>query len=456
VTAHVVVFAGPSVAAEVVRRWLPDADLRPPASRGDVWRAGRDGADVVALIDGYYEHVPPVWHKEILDALRRGCQVFGSSSMGAIRAAELAPFGMIGVGTVYELMTQGVIDDADVSVAHGPAPDHRVMSTPFANVHVTLWAAWRAGVVDASARDLVLACARSIFYAERTYPAILAAANDAGADAESVAELAAWLPTGALDQKRLDAEELLGLIATGDTIRRPTAAFSLNETRHFTAMCDEELSLGDPHASDRFAHPILEEVQLRPQLYGELIEVARTDLLAAEHARNHGVVVTQQLLDEASDELRRQLGLASRLDVERWLAHNQLDWDAYGDLVERRLLAHWGHRNIRGERDLREAVIDLVRIRGRYAGFVERATAKAEMLRSSGLDEAGVMTHAPIPADGPLDWFLSERVGSTNDVTLADLASSLGFADAQALTRAVRREHLFEMSEQNTGVTDAP
>ena len=101
------VFAGPSIDAATIAAAVPGATIAPPAARGDVWLAVESGAEVIGLIDGYFEHVPAVWHKELLDALERGCHVFGSSSMGALRAAELAPFGMVGVGSVVAGVREG-------------------------------------------------------------------------------------------------------------------------------------------------------------------------------------------------------------------------------------------------------------------------------------------------------------------------------------------------------------
>ncbi len=59
------------------------------------------GYRTLLLIDGYFHQVPSVQHKEILYALHQGLAVFGCSSMGALRAAELADFGMVGIGRVF-------------------------------------------------------------------------------------------------------------------------------------------------------------------------------------------------------------------------------------------------------------------------------------------------------------------------------------------------------------------
>lgn len=63
---------------------------------GDITRAASERPAVIGVIDGVFEVVPTVWHKEILWVMARGVPVYGAASIGAQRAAELAPFGMRG------------------------------------------------------------------------------------------------------------------------------------------------------------------------------------------------------------------------------------------------------------------------------------------------------------------------------------------------------------------------
>jgi hypothetical protein len=89
-----IVFIGPSLP----KFELPETahlEFRPPAACGDILKAGSQLPAAIGLIDGYFEASASPWHKEILWALSRGIAVFGSSSMGALRAAELESFGMI-------------------------------------------------------------------------------------------------------------------------------------------------------------------------------------------------------------------------------------------------------------------------------------------------------------------------------------------------------------------------
>src|SRR5437763_12688169 len=115
------VFTGPTLSADEGRAEL-DAVYLPPVSQGDLYRVARRSPQAIGIVDGYFERVPAVWHKEILWALTRGIHVYGSASMGALRAAELDVFGMVGVGEIFEAYRDGVLEDDDeVAVAHAYA-----------------------------------------------------------------------------------------------------------------------------------------------------------------------------------------------------------------------------------------------------------------------------------------------------------------------------------------------
>ncbi len=107
-----IVFAGPSVPRSEVEA-ISGVEWRPPVSQGDVYRAAQTSPDVIAIIDGYFDGVPSVWHKEILWAMSCGIHVFGAGSMGALRAAELYPFGMRGVGEIFASFRDGILEDDD-------------------------------------------------------------------------------------------------------------------------------------------------------------------------------------------------------------------------------------------------------------------------------------------------------------------------------------------------------
>src|SRR5271157_5600425 len=135
---NVIVFTGPTLTPQEVRQVI-DAECLPPVSQGDVYRAALRRPRVIGIIDGYFERMPAVWHKEILWALSQGIHVFGAASMGALRAAELAPFGMKGIGSIYEAFHSGELEDDDeVAVAHGDeSTGYRSTSEAMVNIRAT-------------------------------------------------------------------------------------------------------------------------------------------------------------------------------------------------------------------------------------------------------------------------------------------------------------------------------
>ncbi len=107
-----VVFVGPSLAGEIPES-TDDFTVLPPAQMGDVLGAATEGAWRIVLIDGYFGQHLSVWHKEIVEALRLGVDVIGAASMGALRALECEAYGMRGVGRVFAMYKQGLIERDD-------------------------------------------------------------------------------------------------------------------------------------------------------------------------------------------------------------------------------------------------------------------------------------------------------------------------------------------------------
>ncbi|WP_439601570.1 TfuA-like protein [Devosia sp.] len=133
-----VLFVGPSLYGETPD--LAGLSVRSPARQGDVARAVLDGAGAIGLIDGFFDAVAAPWHKEILFALDRGVTMLGASSMGALRAAECAAFGMIPIGEIARQYHTGELDDdAAVAISHGPEElGYPPLTEPLVNVKPTL------------------------------------------------------------------------------------------------------------------------------------------------------------------------------------------------------------------------------------------------------------------------------------------------------------------------------
>jgi hypothetical protein len=203
-----VVFAGPTLSAHSVLASRAFA-FRPPAAEGDIYRASLKQPVAIALIDGQFESVPSVWHKEVLWALSQGIAVYGAASMGALRAAELDRFGMIGIGSIYEAFRDGhYSDDDEVAILHAPRELGYVpLSLAMVDIRATLAAAVRERVVSPVLARQLTRIAKQTFFKDRTWKTILA-----GLKRDTAVRLRGWLTANAVDQKRADAIALLNAL----------------------------------------------------------------------------------------------------------------------------------------------------------------------------------------------------------------------------------------------------
>jgi len=206
----VYVFVGPTIGTDEASREL-DATFLPPAAQGDVYRIASEGARAIGIIDGYFENVPAVWHKEILWAMSQGVHVFGAASIGACRAAELHAFGMIGVGQIFELFLHGKLEDDDeVAVAHCPAEfGYRPTSVAMVNIRATLAAALASAIIAEPTRRKLERIAKDLFYPNRRYELVIKQAINEKLPGPELSHFADWLRSGAVDQKRIDALAML-------------------------------------------------------------------------------------------------------------------------------------------------------------------------------------------------------------------------------------------------------
>lgn len=170
-----VVFLGPSLSRSEAKQVL-DADYRPPARQGDVFRAIEAGATCIGLIDGVFESAPSVWHHELIAAQHSGIPVFGAASMGALRAAEL-PGVVRPVGEIAHRYASGEWnDDAWVALLHGDAASgYRALTVPQVNVWATARAAVKQRVLTQREADRLCSVSEAIFYQSRTWPTVLEA-----------------------------------------------------------------------------------------------------------------------------------------------------------------------------------------------------------------------------------------------------------------------------------------
>ena len=205
-----VIFAGPSLPAPF-RPTDQAFEWRPPVRQGELYRAALTRPAIIGVIDGYFEVTPTVWHKEILWAMAQGIHVYGGASIGALRAAELYPFGMTGIGRIFAAYRDGVLsDDDEVAVLHGPEElGYPALTEVMVNIRATLDKAVAEGALDSWAAARLTEIGKTLFYKQRSWEAILRLAGGPGLPPMPIVDFAAWLSGGQVDQKRIDALEMV-------------------------------------------------------------------------------------------------------------------------------------------------------------------------------------------------------------------------------------------------------
>lgn len=209
------VFLGPSLAREEAQRIHPDAIILPPAGMGDILTAVRRyQPHAIALIDGTFMQSMAPFHKEIVDALSQGIWFLGASSMGALRAVECAPYGMIAVGQVAALYTDGLEDDDEVALVHLDAEGgFRPVSEAMVNIRATLRAAEQADILRPEEAEILALAQKRRSFPDRHLMAIaLDSVELLDLDGERAASLRGFLKEHPVNVKAEDAREAIAAL----------------------------------------------------------------------------------------------------------------------------------------------------------------------------------------------------------------------------------------------------
>ena len=388
------VFVGPTLGIEEARTIL-DATYLPPASQGDVFRlVATQDARIIGIIDGHFQEVPSVWHKELLWAMSQGVHVLGAASMGALRAAELAAFGMIGEGRIFEAYRSGVLepydapfeDDDEVAVVHAPAElGYEPLSDALVDIRCTLDLASRQEVISLALRDRLVGLGKSCFYAERNYEALLDLAFRTAWPALELTQLRAWLPRGRISQKTEDARAMLARIQAGDFVDRKQVTFDFQHTTVW-------------------------------------------DRLTAEASEWQPVVAESGLAD----------------DEQAVLAEARLHPDEYLKIKEQ------AERVLRigpcpPVRRVALAMLDVLRQEGTYAALAARGGRKMSWLSLAQTPPASDLSG--LQTLQLLDWYFGRRLGRDIPDDVEAFAQILGYCDRKDFVDALLKEYAFVSSE---------
>src|SRR3546814_18249984 len=101
--------------------------------------------------------------------------MFGASSIGALRAAEMGGFGLTGVGAIYRAYSRGtLVGDDEVALVHTSSEwDWRPLSLPLVAVRATTCRMRAREAIGAGEARAFLDAAPDINYVDRTWTLIV-------------------------------------------------------------------------------------------------------------------------------------------------------------------------------------------------------------------------------------------------------------------------------------------
>jgi len=424
------IFAGPTLPPRDEARALAAIWL-PPAKHGDVCRAvSLLRPQAIGIVDGYFQWTPSVWHKEILWAIHQGVHVFGAASMGALRAAELAPFGMRGVGRIFDAYRDGVLagcgdesfeDDDEVAVIHGPPESGYIAaSEAMVDIRCTLADAERAGVITAATCTRLLTIAKALYFPERNYESLLAHARAAALPEEQLAAFQAWLPAGRVKQKRADAllmlQTMRSFLAQGPRAAAPRFTFE-----HTTLWERAFSGIQSATVHDAGETRVLEELRLESSRWSDLQREALRSVVAPAGEISHAPEeLARRVADlhQQPNAIEDALAEAARMETVRRLREN-----IPMTIIERHILAR-------------------IRESGEFEHLRARADDKCARIASR-QDLPDVGDFSDLKLLELRDWYFSKVLGEDMPDDLDQWLQSAGFANLARFHNAIFAEFVY-------------
>jgi hypothetical protein len=210
-----ILFAGPTLADldNAARAEQSGFEIRAPAVRGDIDAVVRaHSRGTLVLADGRFHQCMSVGHAELRRAVAAGWNVWGLSSMGALRAFEMRDVGVRGYGVVYEhLLFEDDFQDDEVALLHSPVPPYQAATEPLIHLRYLALGLEMQGQLAASAARCVIDALKSEWYGNRTLGRFLALVSSHGGPSSASAARAMLQTSTAFKVKACDLEAFLRL-----------------------------------------------------------------------------------------------------------------------------------------------------------------------------------------------------------------------------------------------------
>ena len=410
-----VIFLGPSMRHEDARLILPDAIYLPPAAMGDVLGAAqRFRPHSISIVDGTFLSNMSVFHKEILYAIDLGIWVLGSSSMGALRAAECDDYGMIGIGEIYQKLVSGEIEDDDeVALTHADeAEGFKPLSDAFVTIRATLEGAHASGILNASEAEVLIAMQKVRYFPDRRLSSIPSDAREIGIDPDRVEVLRDWARHHAIDPKRDDALALLQAVAelpAGQVPREDRPGVVLSGV--FSATLARDVVVATPEGNEVTFDRMRRYAALHEDDFESVMREARLTLALLTLGGQIGGAPTADELAQARVQVALRIGINVD-ELDDYFMSVDLDTRGIyallaGEAMSLRLENSWLGRSRMGM--ISEQFMNALRLRNRYlevkaAAAMQETAAKSVVFEPRPSYLALIYTHSALT-----DWVFPEK-----------------------------------------------
>nr|WP_052478399.1 TfuA-like protein [Kibdelosporangium sp. MJ126-NF4]CEL18102.1 Conserved protein [Kibdelosporangium sp. MJ126-NF4]CTQ90669.1 Conserved protein [Kibdelosporangium sp. MJ126-NF4] len=417
-----IVFLGPSVRPDLRSRYARRFQIRPPVAAGDLLTLRLRAGDVVGIVDGYFRTRPAVRHKEILHLLESGVAVHGAASMGALRGAELAAFGMVGHGRIFEDYRSGVlVADDEVAVLHATsAEEYAPLTEALVNVRYKLEQAVTTAMISRTRADNIISSLKEVPFADRTLEAILAHVDKQCDDRDQRAHIRLLL-TNQENQKTDDALTLLEAISRQPTHSRQ--AVTINRTRHLKIWLAETEGSDDEEAG-----PIADAL---------VLDYCR--VLASDYPAFHQRVGSEQLR-------RKPLACWDGQDLtgfERWLTNDERRLPKTEQASRVMVRAGFTEQALLFDNPFLDA------LRSTPAFERARSGVRDVLVFNKAVQRARPdVSLAYLAEQNITDWFMS-RLGQ--GCGLSDIALQRGYSSAESFVAAARPFYLYDKVKRLSG-----
>lgn len=379
------VFLGPTLSEKKARAVL-DAEYMPPAKQGDILSCTLQYQPrIIVLIDGFFHEALSVWHKEIIHALNKNIHVIGASSMGALRAAELSTFGMIGIGKIFDLYHENITrDDDEVVLVHGPKElNYAPLSIPLINLRFTFEKIKKEKILSEELCHISFALFQELFYPERTYENFQTVAQEKGLPLQDIQKILHAIDSHYVDQKQQDA--LLALQKAKELTDPPSFDYSFPYSPLFEILY--HLERRHYYSENNISRKqIAHYISLHHPQISDLHFAAINQALVSSLSKLLQVTVSLSEIEKEKKRFRTRFQLFSQKQFEDWLAENHLSEDEFDMIAEEKATSRKLYRSINSSQvpwRRANALLKELKWKNEYSDWAKKAAAQEDFINAA-------------------------------------------------------------------------